>query len=224
MHILINDANSMGGVAFSPSSRFLYVSSVEDVYQYDTEAPDIEASMVQIAHWDSTYSPFPPLATLFDIAQLAPDGEIYIGTGNSTDKLHVIHDPDSAGLACNIEQHGIALPRYFNNSLPNHPNYHLGPVDGSVCDSLGINAGMLEEALRLGVQAYPNPSAGNFTSAHPAQSTVGEVEVRDLSGRLLLRERIPQWSQLHSVELHEAAGMTNAASSGGHSGPQSGLY
>ena len=208
VHILINDANSMGGVAFSPSSRFLYVSSVEDVYQYDTEAPDIEASMVQIAHWDSTYSPFPPLATLFDIAQLAPDGEIYIGTGNSTDKLHVIHDPDSAGLACNIEQHGIALPRYFNNSLPNHPNYHLGPIDGSVCDSLGINAGVLDDELLAAVSAYPNPSNGDFTLSYAAQPTVGELELRDLSGRLVLRERMPQWSQVHRVNLAgEASGM-----------------
>ncbi|MBK6626160.1 MAG: T9SS type A sorting domain-containing protein [Flavobacteriales bacterium] len=207
INVQISDYDGGGGVAFSPNGRYVYVSSVFDVYQFDTEAADVAASMVHIAEWDSTYSPFPPLATLFDIAQLAPDGKIYISTGNSTDKLHVIHSPDSAGLACNIEQHGIALPRYFSNSLPNHPNYHLGPIDGSVCDSLGINAGMLEEALRLGVQAYPNPSAGNFTLSYPAQSTVGELEVRDLSGRLLLRERIPQWSQLHSVELHEAAGM-----------------
>ncbi|MCC6578671.1 MAG: hypothetical protein IT228_15125, partial [Flavobacteriales bacterium] len=101
-HILIDDANSMGGVAFSPNSRYLYVSSVEDVYQYDTEAPDIAASMVHIATWDGFYSPSPPFATLFDIAQLAPDGKIYIGTGNGTLHLHVINYPDSTGLACGM--------------------------------------------------------------------------------------------------------------------------
>ncbi|MBK7753424.1 MAG: T9SS type A sorting domain-containing protein [Flavobacteriales bacterium] len=207
VHILINDANSMGGVAFSPNSRFLYVSSLEDVYQYDTEATDIEASMVQIAHWDSTYSPFPPLATLFDIAQLAPDGKIYIGTGNSTDKLHVIHSPDSAGLACNIEQHGITLPRYFVNSLPNHPNYHLGPVDGSVCDSLGINVGVAEEVMEAAVSAWPNPNNGAFTISYAPQPEAGELEVRDLNGRLVTHERLPAWSQVHRVELHGAAGM-----------------
>ena len=207
VHIPIDDYDQMGGVAFSPNSRFLYVSSVFDVYQFDTEATDIVASMVHIAEWDSTYSPFPPFATLFDIAQLAPDGKIYIGTGNSTDKLHVIHSPDSAGLACNIEQHGIALPRYFSNSLPNHPNYHLGPIDGSVCDSLGINVGVQDITSRLAIQAYPNPSDGWFNLSYPAQSVVGELEVRDLSGRLVLRERIPQWSQVHRVGLNVAAGM-----------------
>ena len=86
-NIPIDDSNSFGGAAFSPNSRFLYVTSVLDVYQYDTEASDIAASMVHIAHWDSTYSPGPPFATVFDIAQLAPDGKIYIGTGN----LSLIH-------------------------------------------------------------------------------------------------------------------------------------
>jgi len=208
VHILISDANSMGGVAFSPNSRYLYVPSIEDVYQYDTEAPDIGASMVHIAEWDGFYSPEPPFATVFDIAQLAPDGKIYIGTGNGTFHLHVIHDPDEPGLACNMEQHGIELPHYFVNSLPNHPNYHLGPIDGSVCDSLGINNGMAEAALSLSLAAYPNPSNGAFTVSYPAQPNPGELEVRDLSGRLVLRERIPQWSQVHRVVLEgEAVGM-----------------
>jgi hypothetical protein len=205
---LFSDGELGAGAAFSPNGRFIYTTSVDDVYQYDAEAADLAASEVHIAHWDSTYSPSPPFATLFDIAQLAPDGQIYIGTGNSTFALHVIHDPDSAGLACNMEQHGITLPRYFDNSLPNHPNYHLGPIDGTVCDSLGINEGIAEEAVQLSVRAYPNPSNGAFTLSYPAQPTAGELDVRDLSGRLVLRERIPQWSTMHQVSLQgEAAGM-----------------
>lgn len=207
VYIPINDYDGGGGVAFSPSGRYVYVSSVLDVYQFDTEASDIAASMFHIAEWDSTYSPMPPLATLFDIAQLAPDGKIYIGTGNSTDKLHVIHSPDSAGLASNIEQHGIALPRYFSNSLPNHPNYHLGPVDGSVCDSLGVNTGMpfLSLGEGSGVVAYPNPSAGAFTLNYPSVGLTGLLEVRDLSGRLVLQERLPPWSQVRALDLGGAS-------------------
>jgi hypothetical protein len=65
VHIPIDDVNFAGGVAFSPNGRFLYVSSTEDVYQYDMEAPNIAASMIHIAHWDGFYSPFPPFATMF---------------------------------------------------------------------------------------------------------------------------------------------------------------
>lgn len=198
------------GVAFSPDSRFLYTTLTQDVYQFDTEAADVAGSQVLIAHWDGFYSPSPPFATMFDLAQLAPDGKVYIGTGNGTLHLHVIHDPDEPGLACNLEQHGVELPRYFMNSLPNHPNYHLGAVAGSVCDSLGINT--LTPALSQGegeMRAFPNPSAdGHFVLGYPAHAGVGWLEVRDIAGRVMLRERIPQWSTVHAVELlGPAAGM-----------------
>ncbi len=204
-YIMTPYSHSTGGrgVAFSPSGRYLYVSSVFDMHQYDTEAADVASSMVHIAEWDSTYSPFPPQATLFNIAQLAPDGKVYISTGNGTDKLHVIHSPDSAGLACNIEQHGIALPRYFSNSLPNHPNYHLGPVDGSVCDSLGINVGVAEEVMEAAVSAWPNPNNGAFTISYAPQPEAGELEVRDLNGRLVTRQSSSPSLSPASIQMRE---------------------
>jgi len=206
--ILISDANTMGGVAFSPNSRYLYVSSLEDVYQYDTEAANIEASMVHIAEWDSFYSPSPPFATLFDIAQLAPDGKIYIGTGNGTFHLHVIHNPDEPGPACNMEQHGIELPHYFVNSLPDHPNYHLGPVDGSICDSLGITANVSEAILQDRVRVQPNPSNGVFGINYPAHAQPGLLEVMDASGRVVYQHRLSAWSTVHQVDLAgQPAGM-----------------
>ncbi len=205
VYVPISDYNGGGGVAFSPNSRYVYVSSVFDAYQYDTEASDIGASMVHIAEWDSFYSPQEPFATLFDIAQLAPDGKIYIATGNSTFHLHVINQPDEGGLACDMVQHGIELPYYFWNSLPNHPNYHLGPVDGTVCDSLGINTGAPEDKPPPKVQAYPNPSNGRFTLSYAPQPEAGELEVRDQAGRIVLREYLPPWSQMHQVVVQGAA-------------------
>ncbi len=198
------------GVAFSPNGRFLYVSAEQNVYQFDTEAENIGNSKVHIAHWDSTYSPSPPFATMFDMAQLAPDGKIYISTGNSTLRMHVIHEPDQPGLACNMEQHGVVLPRYYVNSLPNHPNYHLGAVAGSVCDSLGLGVGIAPLSLGEGpgVRAFPNPSDGRFMLGYAAHAGVGWLEVRNLVGQVVLRERIPQWSTVHAVALEgEAAGM-----------------
>ncbi|MDX9750209.1 MAG: T9SS type A sorting domain-containing protein [Flavobacteriales bacterium] len=209
VHIPIDDTNTMGGVAFSPSGRYLYVSSVMDVYQFDTEATSIAASMVHIAHWDGFYSPSPPFATGFDIAQLAPDGKVYIATGNSTLHLHVVHDPDQPGFACNMEQHGVELPTYYTNSLPNHPNYHLGPVVGSVCDSLALTANStLTPGEGPGVRVYPNPSNGQFNLSYPVQPEAGLLEVLDIQGRVVYHSRLAAWSQVHAVGLEgEAAGM-----------------
>ncbi|MBK8950415.1 MAG: T9SS type A sorting domain-containing protein [Flavobacteriales bacterium] len=44
--------------------------------------------------------------------------------------------------------------------------------------------------------------------SYAAQPVAGALEVRDLSGRLVLKERLPQWSQVHRVDLAgEASGM-----------------
>lgn len=205
VHIEIDDTNGSGGVAFSPNSRYLYVPSVMDVYQFDTDAADIAASMVHIAEWDGYYSPQPPFATLFDPAQLAPDGKVYIGTGNGTLHYHVIHDPDQPGTACDLEQHGVELPAYCFNSLPNHPNYHLGALTGSPCDTLGLSLGAEAWAADGAVSAYPNPSGGEFNVSYRAQPVAGTLEVRDVEGRIVYRQRLPQWSTVHRVALNNMA-------------------
>ncbi|MBK6643050.1 MAG: hypothetical protein IPG39_18365 [Bacteroidetes bacterium] len=121
--IIINDSTTAVGVAFLSKLAVFYVSSTNYVYQFDVTAANIMSTKTTVAVWDGFYSPNPPFATKFDIAQLAPDGKIYIATGNSTLHLHVINQPDSAGLACDLVQHGVPLPAYNFNSLPNHPNY-----------------------------------------------------------------------------------------------------
>ncbi len=137
-HIQINyfDDSSGGGVAFSPNSRFLYVSSTVYLYQFDLWAGDIEASKDTVAIYDGFGDPF---STAFFLAQLAPNGKIYISNTNSSNYLHVIHRPNEKGDACMVEQHGFRLPTRNYTSLPNHPNYRLGPLDGSPCDTLGLD-------------------------------------------------------------------------------------
>ena len=50
--------------------------------------------------------------------------------------MHVINYPDRARLACDVCQHCIQLPAYNSFTVPNFPNYYLGPLVGSACDSL----------------------------------------------------------------------------------------
>ena len=128
------DSLSCGGVAISPNSRYLYVTTGLKVEQYDLWASPIGDSRVLVAEYDGFQSPGP---TTFFLQQLAPDGKIYISSTSGADRLHVIHSPDSAGLACNLEQHGLGLPANNAFSVPNHPNYRLGMLEGypEVCAS-----------------------------------------------------------------------------------------
>jgi len=128
------DSLSFTGVAFSPNSRFLYVISNEQVQQFDTQLPNYLSQGEIVATYDGFLTP--PAPTKFFIAQLAPDGKIYINTPGTTRYLHVINDPDSLGLACNLTQHSIFLPTRNNRSLPNLPNYRLKAAIGSSCDTI----------------------------------------------------------------------------------------
>jgi PKD domain/Secretion system C-terminal sorting domain len=144
-HLQIKDegAAATGGVCFSPNSRYLYVPAWDYVYQFDMLAPDIEASRDTVAVHDGFTFISPAgvlMTTRFYLPQLTPDGKIYISCNNLTPYLHVIDQPDSAGIACNVLQHHIELPSYNFNGIPYFPNYHLGARPGSPCDSLSVQA------------------------------------------------------------------------------------
>ena len=140
------EVDASAGVAVSPNARYLYLSSHKEIYQFDLTADDIFASKDTVAISDGYKEPILlengdtiELVTRFFLAQLAPDGRIYLNTSNGVRSLHVINYPDRGGVACEVAQHSVKLPTYNRFSLPNFPNYRLGPIDGSPCDTLGVN-------------------------------------------------------------------------------------
>lgn len=81
-----------------------------------------------------------PWSCNFRNPQLSADDKIYMGSYGGCKNLHVVNHPERAGLACNFKQHGISLCTFHKGGgLPNVPNYRLGSIDGSICDSLGID-------------------------------------------------------------------------------------
>lgn len=196
--IIISQSSGLGGgLAFSPNSQYLYVANIDSVYQFDVNSPNIESTKTTVAVWDSTYNPF---ATLFDMSQLAPDGKIYIATGNGTFNMHIVNHPDSAGLACNLVQHSLNLPAYYVGGGPNHPNYFLGPELGSICDSLP-HVGIVEQSPEIILKLFPNPTAGKFTLWFPVHLITGSCEVYDVLGNLVFQEEIAQWSQYKHIDI-----------------------
>ncbi len=135
----IQDSAWSMGVAVSPNSRYVYVSSFVYMYQYDLWSSDIAASKDTVAIYDGYKPDAVPLSTPFYLAQIGPDNKIYINAPNSVNVLHIIHNPNDKGKACNMEQHGIILPGLNAYSMPNFPNYRLGPLDDSPCDTLGLD-------------------------------------------------------------------------------------
>jgi len=126
------------GCAISPNSRFLYAISRQQIWQFDLWEPDIESSKTLVAQWDG-FVHNGQFSTTFSLAQLAPDGRIYISCPNSNPYLHVIEHPDRKGVACQVRQRAIHLPNYNSYSIPNFPNFRLGPIDGAACDTLSLD-------------------------------------------------------------------------------------
>ena len=150
------------GMAISPNSRYLYTSVPQYVFQYDLEATDIETSKMLIAEYDGFQNPNP---TGFDMLQLAPDGKIYMVAGGSNYNYHVINQPDLRGVACDLVQHGITFPNVNSSTIPNHPNYRLGPL----ANPCSVEMMALEELAVVFPQCY--------------EDETGEIEI-DVSGGL----------------------------------------
>ncbi|MBK6643509.1 MAG: T9SS type A sorting domain-containing protein [Bacteroidetes bacterium] len=133
---------------------------------------------------------------------MAPDGKIYISTGNSTHYLHCIENPDIIGVGCNLVQRAVKLPTWNFNSFPNHPNYFLGPVIGSVCDTVTKIADF--EIKKNAIKASPNPALSNsvLTIQYPTLENSGaKLQLYDVNGKLVLEEILPPWSQVHNLRI-----------------------
>ncbi|MCO6493558.1 MAG: hypothetical protein J5I98_34375, partial [Phaeodactylibacter sp.] len=195
------------GVAVSPNSRFLYISAKDTLFQFDLEVEDIFSSGVIIGVYDNYLSPFP---TQFHNAQLAPDCKIYVNSFATVDVLHVIHNPDEPGLACNFEQHAVQLPFNHARSLPHFPNYRLGPlVEGEnpppPCEPV-VSTEEENFASRQNAYIFPNPAPGYFKVVfEEALRRPGRVVLYNGLGQAALETQLEAGSREFRIELSGVA-------------------
>lgn len=127
------------GGAFSPNGRFFYLSRIDTIFQIDMSEPNISLDIVAIYDGFSYISPGNvEYHTWFGFIQRTPDGRIYGSTSAFNQQyLFYINKPDEKGKACDVKQHSIKITAF--KAIPDFPNYRLGPIDGSACDSLNID-------------------------------------------------------------------------------------
>lgn len=188
---------------FSPSGRFLYVSSITDtsyLYQYDLLASNIAMSRIT-------------LNTITDsqignaALKLAPDNKIYLSSAwecyaipscypypdsvfNTVNmNLSVVNHPDSLGTLCDYTSFSFYLGgkrTYYG--LPNNPDYNLSALSGSICDTL---TSILETSLISDAEFfayYTTEWQTTFLNANKLKGTKYQLEVYDLLGKLIFRE------------------------------------
>lgn len=121
---------TVGSVAFSPSGRFVYLTSLNAIWQYDLSEANFAHSKIMVDTWDSIRSPVDQQMYYlgFFQARLAPDDRIYIAYFGGNHFLHLIAKPDEKGIACQSENYAVILPAYMSGSLPMFPNFKLEPL------------------------------------------------------------------------------------------------
>jgi PKD repeat protein len=144
---------SGSGAVFSPNEKFFYktttfwVSSVSwgtygtkpYLLQYDLTDANLNSSVDTINTIDSSDYHFPSNITWgkFLGAENAPDGRIYVvHEGNS---YCTVQYPNLGGKDCKFVHDKPSFGVAIGIAIPYMPNYRLGPLDGSSCDSLGMN-------------------------------------------------------------------------------------
>jgi PKD repeat protein len=132
------------GVAFSPDNRYFYAGNGFEIFQYDMTSQDVINSRQIVATYDGFVSILPGSGSEYQVRPNflipGPDGKIYtMSSGTSNKYLSTIEFPDEKGINCDVRQHSVKLPTNVFRTIPNFPNYRLGPLDGSVCDTLGID-------------------------------------------------------------------------------------
>lgn len=126
------------GASISPDSKNLYLQKPREIIQFNLLADNIWLTADTVAVLDSFINPIANSLMYFWFMELMPDGKIYC-IDDASKHIHVIEYPDRLGENCLVKQHYVELPNHYAGSIANFPNYRLGPIDGSPCDTLGIN-------------------------------------------------------------------------------------
>ncbi len=200
-----------GGVAFSPSGRFLYISNLGSIYQMDLLSSNMLESKVEVAKWDGyRINDFFP--TNFGRFISGPDCKLFLNTIGSSYYMHVINHPDRKGVDCDVHQRAIKTT-WMYSSTPNFPNFRAGTPYENYCDTI-TSTGTPILYFAPNVKVYPNPvqemmqievlglqswrtgtfklfdSMGRLVQAHALTADAGPLEINTLS----LPKGIYAWS------------------------------
>ncbi|MFN0275226.1 MAG: T9SS type A sorting domain-containing protein [Chitinophagales bacterium] len=157
------------GCAFSSDSKKIYVSEIynfgnDKIYQYDLSSEDDLSETKTLIYKCQVDN--------YGIGQmlLGSDNRIYftiiyynLPSAEYTlwnMNLSVINNPNEAGLACDVDTATVWLGGARSiTGLPNMPNYNLGALAGSPCDTI---TALQEAENKNSIDVYPNPAKNYF--------------------------------------------------------------
>ncbi|MBK7357797.1 MAG: T9SS type A sorting domain-containing protein [Saprospiraceae bacterium] len=128
------------GAMFSKNDAYFYYACVDTLYQFEV-FNGLPQNRKVVDYYDGYREVIGPnftASTEFGPLSYAPDGKAYMNEILGFRSMHTLHEPDLPTPLCNFKQHDIYCPT-MKISIPVFPNFRLGPIDGSSCDTLGID-------------------------------------------------------------------------------------
>jgi len=186
-----------GGLAFSPSGRFLYATSQTVLFRADLEASTIRLDTMRFSYDPNLQSPYDVPGNTFHYLENTPGGHIYGNAPSRRRYLHLLNNPDAPSQAAlSFVPQGIALPALGARTLPHFPNFNLYDLKDSVCDTLGINdpsVAVRDLKQEKTLSVFPNPFSDRlFIDAASASNIEFPLffKLYQSSGQLLLEKKI----------------------------------
>ena len=148
------------GVCFSANNKFIYLSKMSNVYQFEYDEPDSNLAWYRVQHGpDTSYQIFQEYSSM----NLGIDGRIYIGNyAGQSKQMSVIDKPDIKGAGCQFCRKCFRLDDTTQMAFgapPTIPDFNLG-ASGQVCWPLSSNE--IRDMRYEMVEVYPNPSCSVF--------------------------------------------------------------
>ena len=178
--LIIEQQPSIGGLCFSPNSRFLYVFDITNAYQIDLWQTDLNEAYEKIGSYNpgSEGSPYKDLM----FGMLGPNCKIYIASKLGSSHFSTIESPDEKGAACNFQALGLKLIYSSGGGgVPNLPHYRVD--EPYPCDRTLGNGWQLPEIVDFSIA--PNPVSDQITITPPAK---GLLSIYDLSGKSVYQQ------------------------------------
>ncbi len=197
------------GSEVSSMNKFLYVNTAKFVFQYDLDTIDIEASLDTVGVVDNFIDTLgTPGPYYFNLTQFGPDGKIYIAARINCRWMSTIERPDSSGQQCNVIVRSTLLPRLNGWSIPYFPNYRLGRMLGSACDTIYNDIHPIYTQTPW-LKVYPNPATDivrfDYNWLEWEKITDAKLQIIDLQGIVAYQQALPKYSTRQDVTIKQLA-------------------
>lgn len=187
-----------GGVAFSPSGKYLYATSHLVLWRANLTTGDKPAfDTVRAAYNPREPAPYEVPGTTFGYLAYGPDGAVYSAQPSRAQHLHVLRNLERRPIMqVDFRPRALALPVWNVRTLPYSVNYRLYDLPDSPCDTLGIDgplsAPQAAQHRAVWLRAWPNPLIGPqlWVQIPEAEDGEGTLTLSDATGRLLLHQPV----------------------------------